>query len=441
MTCGFVPITHGRAGTGDNDQVRALSPAEIDKRRGLRRMKALATGFLLVATAVYILARWRAGHGAGWAGYVQAAAEAAMVGALADWFAVTALFRHPLGAPIPHTAIIPRRKEALGRSLGEFVGENFLSVSVVRTRLRAVGLSARLGAWLAEPAHAARVARELGGLVRGALTVLDDEKIFQALTDTVFSRLRDAPAGPPAGRLLARLTESGAHRPLVDLLAERAVAWLVAHPEAIERAVENEAPGWTPRFLDERLARRVQRELVRVAQAVRDDPNHAARRAIDAYLANVAEDLQNDPEMRARADRFKADLLEHPATRGATARLWETLRGMVESGFSDEDSDLQIRLRGAIASFGRRLGEDEALRGKVDGWVEDAAAYVVSTYRSEITSLITDTVNAWDPQETSRKIEIQIGRDLQFIRINGTVVGALAGLLIYALSRLAGLTP
>jgi len=401
-------------------------------------MKALAASFLAVATAVYVVARWQSGHGADWAGYVQAAAEAAMVGALADWFAVTALFRHPLGLPIPHTAIIPRRKEALGRSLGEFVGENFLSAPVVRARLRAVNLSSRLGGWLAEPAHAARVARELGGLVRGALTVLDDEKVFQALTDTLFVRLADMPVGPPAGRLLAQLTESGAHRPLVDLLAERAVEWLLDHPEAIERAVENEAPGWTPRFLDERLARRVQRELVRVAQAVRDDPQHPARRAIDAYLANVASDLRTDPEMMARADRFKQQLLDHPATRGAAVRLWDALRGMIVSGFGDEESDLRVRLSEAIASLGRRLIEDEQLRAKAEGWVEDAASYVVSTYRSEITALITDTVDAWDPLETSRKIEIQVGRDLQFIRINGTVVGALAGLLIYSLSQLAG---
>jgi len=424
--------------SGDNGEVRALSPSETEKRRGLLRMKATATGFLVVATAVYIVARWQSGHGAGWAGYVQAAAEAAMVGALADWFAVTALFRHPLGLPIPHTAIIPRRKEALGRSLGEFVGENFLAGSVVRTRLRAVGLSARLGAWLAEPEHAARVSREVGNLVRGALTVLDDEKVFQALTDMLSARISEMPAGPPAGRLLAGLTESGAHRPVVDLLAERAVEWLLDNPEAIERAVETEAPGWTPRFLDERLARRVHRELVRVAEAVRDNPVHPVRRAIDGYLANVARDLRKDPEMMARADRVKQSLLEHPATRRAAASMWDALRGMVVSGFADDDGDLRGRVAEAVRSLGIRLTEDEQLRAKADGWVEDAAVHVVTAYRSEITALITDTVDAWDPAETSRKIEIQIGRDLQFIRINGTVVGALAGLLIYVLSRLAG---
>jgi uncharacterized membrane-anchored protein YjiN (DUF445 family) len=419
--------------------MRALSPSETEKLRGLRRMKTVATAALAVATAVYVVARWQSGHGAGWAGYVQAAAEAAMIGALADWFAVTALFRRPLGLPIPHTAIIPHRKEALGRSLGEFVGENFLSGSVVRTRLRAVGLSRRLGTWLAAPEHAARVAAEAAGMVRGALSVLDDAKVRQALTDALARRLGRMPAGPPAGRLLARLTESGAHKPVVDLLAERALEWLEAHPEAVEIAVESRAPGWTPRFIDERMARRVHRELLRATQSVRDDPNHVARRAIDSYLAKLAEDLRNDPETMARADRVKQELLAHPATERAAIAAWEELRRMVLAGFADEDGELRVRLRDAVVSLGTRLTEDGPMRAKADGWVEDAAVHVVTTYRDEITALITDTVNAWDAEETSRKIEIQVGRDLQFIRINGTVVGALAGLLIYTLSRLAGL--
>ncbi|MBR7839178.1 DUF445 domain-containing protein [Actinospica durhamensis] len=425
--------------TGDNDRVRALSPSETSKLRGLRRMKAVASAALALATVVYVVARWQSGHGAGWAGYVQAAAEAAMIGALADWFAVTALFRHPLGVPIPHTAIIPRRKEALGRSLSEFVGENFLSESVVRTRLRAVGLAGRLGAWLTDPEHATRLATEASGLVRGALSILDDVKVRQSLTDTLTRGLERMPAGPPAGRLLARLTESGAHRPIVDLLAERALEWLEAHPEAVEIAVESRAPGWTPRFIDERMARRLHRELLRATTAVRDDPNHVARRAIDSYLAKLAEDLRTDPATMDRADRLKQELLEHPATQRAATAAWAELRQIVQAGFTDEDGALRLRLRDAIVTLGTRLSEDGELRARAEGWVEDAAVHVVTSYRDEITALITETVNAWDAEETSRKIEIQVGRDLQFIRINGTVVGALAGLLIYTLSRLSGL--
>ena len=400
-------------------------------------MKAAATGMLLFAAGVYAVARWQQQHGEVWAGYLGAAAEAAMVGALADWFAVTALFRHPLGLPIPHTAIIPKRKAALGRSLSDFVGENFLSPDVVRTRLRAVGLSARAGAWLADPEHADRVAREAAGLTRAVLAVLRDDEVQDVLGGAVNRWLAAQPLGPPAGALLERFTAQGGHRPLIDLLARRAAAWLTDHPEAIERAVESEAPGWTPRFIDERLSRRIHRDLVRMAEAVRDEPDHAARRGIDAFLADFARDLRSDPDMMAQAERLKTGLLEHPEVQHVVGSIWQALRSLLISGLDDDEGQLRGRVRDGVARFGLRLTREPQLRAKVDGWVENAAVYVVSGYRTEITSLISDTVDSWDAAETSRKFELQVGRDLQFIRINGTVVGALAGLLIYTLARIA----
>jgi uncharacterized membrane-anchored protein YjiN (DUF445 family) len=417
-------------------RMQTLSAGEAAKLRGLRRMKAVAAGFLAAATVLYVFARWQVSHGAGWAGYVDAAAEAAMVGALADWFAVTALFRHPLGLPIPHTAIIPRRKAVLGRSLGEFVGENFLSGEVVRTRLRAIGLSARLGGWLADPAHAARVTQEAAELFRGVLAVLRDEDVQEVLGRIVNERLDAWPAGPPAGELLSRFTAQGGHRPLVDLLARRAVQWLEEHPGAIRRAVAGNAPGWTPRFVDEKVADRVSRELVRFASAVRDDPYHAARAAIDEFLADFADDLRHDPDMMRQADRLKHDLLHHPEVQNVVGSVWRALRSMVVTAAGDSDGELRVRARDALAGFGGRLAVDQRLRDKIDGWVEGAAVYAVVTYRDEITALITETVAAWDADETARKMEIQVGRDLQFIRINGTVVGALAGLLIYTVSQI-----
>jgi len=416
--------------------MQRLSVSEEAKRRGMRRMKAMATGFLAVATLVYILARWQVSHGSGWAGYVAAGAEAAMVGALADWFAVTALFRHPLGLPIPHTAIIPHRKAALGRSLGEFVGENFLSAEVIRTRLRAVGLSVRLGGWLADPDHAERVVKEASGLFRAALAVMRDEDVQEVLSRAVNQRLEAWPLGPPAGELLSRFTAQGGHRPVVDLLCRRAVQWLEEHPETVRRAVTGKAPGWTPRFVDERVADRVYRELIRLAVAVRDEPEHAARAAIDDFLADFADDLRHDPDMMSQAEKVKQDLLHHPEVQNVVGSAWRALRSMFVNAADDADGELRVRARDALAAFGTRLTTDERLRAKVDGWVEGAAVYAVTTYRDEITALITDTVEAWDAEETSRKVEIQVGRDLQFIRINGTVVGALAGLLIYSLSQL-----
>jgi len=400
-------------------------------------MKAVATGFLLAATVLYVIARWQQGHGAGWADYLGAAAQAAMVGALADWFAVTALFRHPLGLPIPHTAIIPNRKEALGRSLGDFVGENFLSQDVIRARLRAIGPAGRLGGWLAEEKHADRVTTEVAGWARGIFTVLRDDEVQAALSHTVNRWLADAPLGPPAGRLLGRFVAQDGHRPVVDLLSRRAVQWLQEHPEALERAVAGEAPSWTPRFVDERVARRIHRELVHFAEAVRDEPDHPARGAIDTFLTDFARDLQYDPRTLAQAERLKRDLIGHPEVQRLVGSSWQTLRSMLVAAAEDGDGELRARMRDAVASFGRRLVEDERLRAKTDAWIEDAAVHVVTAYRGEITALITDTVEAWDGEETSRKVEIQVGRDLQFIRINGTVVGALAGLLIYVLTRVS----
>ncbi|HEV2346706.1 MAG TPA: DUF445 domain-containing protein [Actinocrinis sp.] len=399
-------------------------------------MKAVATGFLIAATGLYILSRWQEGHGAAWADYLGAAAQAAMVGALADWFAVTALFRHPLGLPIPHTAIIPHRKEALGRSLGDFVGENFLSQEVIRARLRAIGLSGRLGAWLAEEKHAERVAREAVGLLRDLLAVLRDDDVQVVLSRTMNRWMAERRIGPPIGTLLARFIADDGHRPLVDLMARRAVEWLEAHPEAIERTVSGEAPSWTPRFVDAQVARQLHKQLVRFAAAVRDEPDHQARAAIDAFLADFAEDLRSDPETVARAEQLKWELINHPETQRLVGSSWQAFRSMLVAAADDEDGEPRLRMRAAIVSFGERLAFDERQRAKVDSWVEDAAVYVVTTYRNEITALITDTIEAWDAEETSRKVEIQVGRDLQFIRINGTVVGALAGLLIYIVTRI-----
>ena len=413
-----------------------LTDSELDKRHGMRRMKAVATGFLLAAAFGYLLMKWLESRGAGsWTGYAEAAAEAGMVGGLADWFAVTALFRHPLGLPIPHTAIIPDRKDAFGEGLGTFVGENFLAEDVIRGRLASAGLSRRTGLWLSGPENAARVTKELATAVRGLLTVLRDEDVQAVLGEAVTTRLAKADLSAPLGGLLERFTASRGHHDFVDTVVRRAHDWLEANPGAIERAVSNEAPVWSPRFLDDALSRRIHRELVQLAASVRDDPNHPVRAALDRFLAEYAQELKQDPATRERIEHLKTGLLNHPEIQGLVASGWTAVRGAVMAAAEDPGSDLQVRARAAVSSFGVRLITDERLQEKADGWVREVAVHLVMTYRDEITSLITDTVAAWDGPATSRKIELQVGRDLQFIRINGTVVGALAGLAIFTLSK------
>ena len=243
---------------------------------------------------------------------------------------------------------------------------------------------------------------------------------------------------PGLGRMLERIVDDGGHRKVVDLLCVRAHDWLTTHGDSVMHAVQGGAPGWTPRFVDRRVGERVYKELVRFVGEMRDMPDHPARGALDRFLADFAGELQNDPDTRARVERLKRDLLARDEVQHLIESAWNAVRSMVVAAAGDDRSELRLRVRASLLSLGARMVSDPALRAKVDGWVEDAAVYVVTTYRDEITSLITETVAGWDAEQTSRKIEAHVGRDLQFIRINGTVVGALAGLLIYTVSRLAG---
>ncbi|CAM2981301.1 DUF445 domain-containing protein [Saccharomonospora xinjiangensis] len=409
---------------------------EESKRRGLRRMKLVALSFLLGATVIFLLTSWAQAEGwPGWVGYVRAAAEAGMVGALADWFAVTALFRYPLGLKIPHTAIIPNKKDVLGSSLGDFVGTNFLSEPVVRDKLRRVETSRRAGEWLSTRDNADRVTAELATVVRGVVTVLRDEDVQAVMEQAVVKRVLDRQWGPPLGKLLRQVLADGAHYRLVDLVVDRVYEWVRDNHDTVLRVVSDRAPSWSPRFVDTMLADRVYGEVLSFTWAVKTDVNHPMRLALDRFLVEFAGDLEKDPDTMARAEAVKQQLVEHPEVRKVIDSAWTTAKEMLLTAAEDPSSELRRRVSTGLASLGERLQSDAALAAKVDGWVEGTAAYVVTHYSEEITTIITDTVERWDADETSRKIELQVGRDLQFIRINGTVVGALAGLAIYSVAQ------
>ena len=397
----------------------------------------LATGLLLAATVVFLLARWwEVGGGPAWIGYVRAMAEAGMVGALADWFAVTALFRRPLGLPIPHTAIIPTKKDVLGNSLGDFVGENFLSEVVVRDKLARAAIPARVGAWIAQPANADRVTAELATAARGVVTVLRDDDVQEVIEQVLVRKLLESPIGPPLGKILEGVLADGSHHRMVDLVCDRAYDWVVANHDMVLRVVHERAPGWTPRFVDDMVADRVFNEVQNFAWAVKTDPEHPMRKAVDTFLGEFATDLQHDAATVERAEQIKLQIVEHPDVKVFIGKAWGTVKSMILDAAEDPSSELRRRVRDGLVAFGVRLDTDPELRAKIDGWLADAAGYVVRHYRREITTLITDTVARWDAEETSRKVELQVGRDLQFIRINGTVVGSLAGLVIYTVSQL-----
>jgi uncharacterized membrane-anchored protein YjiN (DUF445 family) len=412
--------------------------ADAERRVALRRMKLVALSFLVGATGLFLACRWAQAHTttAAWVGYVGAAAEAGMVGALADWFAVTALFKHPLGIPIPHTAIIKRKKDQLGEGLGTFVRENFLSPAVVETKLRDAQVPSRLGKWLSESAHAARVASETATVLRVLVELLRDEDVQQVIDRMIVRRIAEPQWGPPVGRVLSTLLAENRQEALIQLLADRAFQWSLNAGEVIQRVVERDSPSWSPRFIDHLVGDRIHRELMDFTDKVRRNPDHELRRSATRFLFEFADDLQNDAETIARAEAVKEQLMARDEIADAAATAWRTLKRLVLEGVDDPSSTLRTRIADAVVQIGESLRDDAELRDKVDNWIVRAAQHLVSQYGVEITAIITDTIERWDAEEASRRIELHVGRDLQFIRINGTVVGSLAGLIIYAVAQL-----
>lgn len=417
--------------------VGADSAADAERRRGLRRMKVVASSFLLGATVVFLVCTWAQSHGAApWVGYVRAAAEAGMIGALADWFAVTALFKHPMGIPIPHTAIIKRKKDQLGEGLGDFVRENFMSPEVVATKLRDAQVASRIGTWLSEPVHAERVAAEASTVLRVLVEMLRDEDVQQVLDRMIVKRIAEPQWGPPIGRVLASLLEAGRQEALIQLLADRAFEWSLNAGEVIERVIERDSPSWSPRWVDGLIGDRIHRELMDFTDKVRRNPDHELRRSATKFLFEFAADLQNDQATIQRAENVKDQIMARDEVTKAAETAWTTAKRILLESVDDPNSTLRARIADSAVHIGESLCDDSDLRDKVDNWIVRAAQHLVGGYGTEITAIITETIERWDADEASRRIELHVGRDLQFIRINGTVVGALAGLVIYSVAQL-----
>lgn len=411
-----------------------LSAADQERRRGLRVMKGVALGALLFMAALFAVS-FAFEQDVPALAYVRAAAEGGMVGALADWFAVTALFRHPLGIPIPHTAIIPNRKDEIGRNLGEFVETEFLRGDVVRTKLEATHIAARLGEWLRTPAHAERVAAEASVMAANVLGALSDDDVQDVIEDLAREHLIAPEWGPPLGEWLARIVDSGAHHGAVDMALDTIAVWLDANHAAFTGLVSRRLPSWLPSVAQRLVDDTVYNEAVKFVAAVRADPAHPARLAVDGYLDRLADNLQHDPATIGRFEDAKHAVFDSPRVRELAAAAWNTAKSGLLRSLADPESGLRRRGSQALAEIGDRLTTDAALQRRVDTWVTDAVVFLVDRYRSDIASIITDTVERWDPAETTEKIELMVGRDLQYIRLNGTIVGALAGLAIFSIAH------
>jgi uncharacterized membrane-anchored protein YjiN (DUF445 family) len=397
-------------------------------------MKGVALGALLFMAVLFVIAFALQEQYPPLA-YVRAFAEGGMVGALADWFAVTALFRHPLGIPIPHTAIIPNRKDEIGRNLGEFVETQFLRPDVVRTKLAETGVASRLGEWLSVPEHAERVGAEGSLMAASVLRALSDDDVNDVIEDLARKHLIAPQSGPPLGGWLSRIVESGAHHGAVDLAIDSIGTWLAANHDSFTGLISRRLPSWVPSIAARLVDDTAYNEAVKFVAAAQSDPQHPARIAIDGYLDRLADNLQNDPETMARLDDAKATLFDSPRVRELASEAWNTAKAGLLDSLADPQSGLRRRAVQVLSDIGARLTTDAVLQGRVDSRVSDAAVFLVDRYGHDIASIITDTVERWDAEETTEKIELMVGRDLQYIRLNGTVVGALAGLLIFTIAH------
>jgi uncharacterized membrane-anchored protein YjiN (DUF445 family) len=388
--------------------------------------------------ALYLVARALGDRHPAW-GFVRAFAEAAMVGGLADWFAVTALFRHPLGLPIPHTAIVPRNKDRIGDTLAQFLRDNFLIPRVVARRMQRVDVAGAAGRWLASPKGASegRLRRGASRLAADMLESLDQERLGGMVRTTLAQRLRSLEISPLLGNALSAAIADNRHVPLLDGIIKWAAKVLSAN-EPVIRAMVHERAGSLMRWtgLDETLANKIIAGLDGMIQDMASQPDHPLRAKAEEGLAQLAHDLQFDPVMRERVEGFKAEMLDNPALSDWWQGIWEQMRGAMLKIARDPDAMMAGRFGEALHQLGVTLQEDPELASTINRFARRAAVGTAADYGDAIVRLVSETVRGWDAQTITRRLENAVGRDLQYIRINGTLVGGLVGLVIHAVDVL-----
>ena len=407
---------------------------EASRRAALARMKLVASGLLVVALAVFIVAKLLEPLHP-WLGYVRATAEASLVGGLADWFAVTALFRHPLGIPIPHTAIMQTQKDRVGRILGNFVQNHFLSRTVLDARLAGVRPASRAAEWLADPDHRRQLARQLAGGFARAIEALPEDQVKEFMQRSAVSRLEALQLAPLVGDVLTIATADGRPQELLNE-ATRLIGGAVADGrDMIQAKVRAESPRWLPLGVRDAIADRMINGIQRLLAEVSADPNHPLRGRFDTVVQDFIQRLKSSPELIARAERLKHELLGHPVIEDLVSGMWDRVRGAAEKYRADPEHAALEPLELALAALSESLSADAGLRGEVDRFLIDVIASLLEQHRHEVADLIAATVQDWDPGVAASRIELAVGRDLQFVRLNGTLVGGLAGLVIYIVSK------
>ena len=400
-----------------------------DKELRLRRMKRIP---LLLLLLMALLFAYTLHHPEPWAAWLHAFSEAGMVGALADWFAVVALFRHPLGIPIPHTAIIPNRKNDLGESLSNFVAENFLEPGVVRKKLQTVNLAEFVVVWLKSEKGRSSVEDLVATVLRWALGALHEVRVRRFLSRLSSKQLANLNLAPLLGNTIEWLVRGQRHQEILTQVLRYTIVVLHDNRDAIREKVQQESPWWVPGFVDDRIMKKMLERVETRLFEMTLDPDHGMREQFNVWVKKLAHDLQHSPQHRRWGEDFKQQLLSNDELQDYLYGLWRELARSIEEDIENPDSSIKQQVGDWLQDIAEELDDDPDMQAWVNTWLTEAITMVVARNSAQISSLISDTVQSWDGTDTSRRIELAIGRDLQFIRINGTLVGGLVGLIIHA---------
>jgi uncharacterized membrane-anchored protein YjiN (DUF445 family) len=421
---------------------RSVTMASLANPNGGRSIRVVATCLLLAMAAIYVAARWaeaQAGPGH-WIGFVRAFAEAGMVGGIADWFAVTALFRHPLGLPIPHTAIIPRNKDRIGDTLALFLRDNFLTPAVVARRMARLDIAGAAGRFLASPPDMdGRLRKGASRLLADVMDALGDERLGGMVKGAIAQRLRAVEFAPLIGQALEAAMREGRHEPVMQAIIDWASRTLDAN-EALIRQMVHERAGsilrWTG--LDETLSNAILSGLQKMLAEAAADPDHSLRQKALEGLETLAHRLQHDPEMQARIGHLRDEIIGNPAMQAWMESLWRQAREAVLKAARDPRTALAGRFGEMLRQLGEMLEADADARRLLNRFARRLAVGTAAAYGDGIVRLVSETVRGWDARTVTSRLEQAVGRDLQYIRINGTLVGGLVGVAIHAAGRMLG---
>ncbi|HET8573142.1 MAG TPA: DUF445 domain-containing protein [Edaphocola sp.] len=403
-----------------------------DKQHQLRRYKMIATGLLLLMAVVYV-ASFFVYKASPLTGFARAFAEAAMVGALADWFAVTALFRHPLGLPVPHTNLIEANKVTIGNNLGQFVAENFLTAETIRPRIEKLRVARKLGQWLDRPQNRGLIVQELTRIIAEALEQADDRHMTAFISRQVRALTEQLPTGKIAGDALEGLLEHRLHEEWLSRLAENAAQYIAENQNFIKEKVSAESYKLIPGFIDDLIAAKITKGLRNYLLDLAADPHHPQRQVINQKLRQWAVDMKTSPQWAGRFQSLKDYLLPEGKLNNYSEKTWQYFKNHLKNNLSETGSDVQKYLNKTLVDISEQYLRNASKAGKLDNFIQVQAFRLIMRHKTAAAQLISSTVGQWESRALSQKLETEVGKDLQFIRFNGTLVGGLVGLVIHTL--------